>query len=176
MPTEFHRFWSFGYRDIRGGGIHPPPTPGCEMGPKSPALLGLRRLKMLGQVVCMVHNGKDFRRPVSYEDNRANGIALTVKLFTQSANGNYKNDVQEINIKKIGQYLPCYPQSWCSKWGIWIRHMYLRRVGQRYWQIVPKFFRNPVSEKGSSPAAEWRWDKTDNCGANIGKRWQAAVY
>ena len=25
-----------------GGGIRPPPPPGCEMGPKSPALLGLR--------------------------------------------------------------------------------------------------------------------------------------
>ena len=53
----------------------------------------------IGQVVRMVHNGKDFRRPVSYEDNRVNSIAVTVKLYTQSANGNYRNGVQEINIK-----------------------------------------------------------------------------
>ena len=34
---------SIGFRDLvrGGGGIRPPPPPGCEMGPKSPALLGL---------------------------------------------------------------------------------------------------------------------------------------
>ena len=42
MPTEFHQFQSFGYRDIRGADSAPPP--GCEMGPKSPALLGLKLL------------------------------------------------------------------------------------------------------------------------------------
>ena len=43
MPTEFHRFWSFGYRDIRGAD-----PPGGEMGPKSPGLLGLK-MQMLNR-------------------------------------------------------------------------------------------------------------------------------
>ena len=36
---------SIGFRDLKGG-RNPPPPPGCEMGPKSPALLGLMQLPM----------------------------------------------------------------------------------------------------------------------------------
>ena len=36
---------SIGFRDLGGGrNLPPPPPPGCEMGPKSPALLGLSNL------------------------------------------------------------------------------------------------------------------------------------
>ena len=42
-----------------GGGIRPPP--GCEMGPKSPALLGLRirlRIDRYSRVACFLETGR----------------------------------------------------------------------------------------------------------------------
>ncbi|XP_072023023.1 uncharacterized protein [Amphiura filiformis] len=54
---------------------------------------------VIGQVIRMVHKGKDFRRPVSYEDSRANNIQVTVNVYTMLSNGVYKKEISDTLIK-----------------------------------------------------------------------------